>query len=45
MGAVVAEPGQTDFAVAFVGGFFGFDVDGTGYRAFRVCRLRRWTRL
>ena len=36
MGAVVAEPAQTDFAVAFIGGFFGFDIDGTGYRAFRV---------
>ena len=36
LGAIVAEPAQTDFAVAFVGGFFGLDVDGTGYRAFRV---------
>ena len=36
LGAVVAEPAQTDFAVAFIGGFFGLDIDGTGYRAFRV---------
>ena len=36
LGTVVAEPAQTDFAVAFIGGFFGFDIDGTGYRAFRV---------
>ena len=32
LSAVVAEPAQTDFAVAFIGGFFGFDIDGTGYR-------------
>lgn len=36
LGAVVAKPAQTDFAVAFIGGFFGFDIDGTGYRTFRV---------
>ena len=36
LGAVVAKPTQTDFAVAFIGGFFGLDIDRTGYRAFRV---------
>ena len=36
LGAVVAEPAQTDFTVAFIGGFFGFDIDGTRYRAFGI---------
>ena len=36
LSTVVAEPAQTDFTVAFICSFFGLDIDGTGYRAFRV---------